>query len=130
MSSGVAQHAHTPASCINLLLPLKLTSPSDTAPNRSILADGLNFLLLVAEDVELFYQRPRGYDLKVSAERLEVARAAMIELLKQIETADNFSEQALQDFTLANLLDVLEPQWPQRILGPGRQPSAHRQVLP
>ena len=154
LSSGVAQHTHTPAHCINLLLPVRLPRQSNSAPNRSILADGLNFLpydddfffitppdtdyivvslqcqaleqLLVAEDVELFYQRPRGYATKVSAERLEVAQAAMSGLLKQLENIDHFSEQALQVFTLATLLDVLEPQSPGRIIGLG---GSHQHIV-
>lgn len=147
LSSGVAQHTHTPAHCINLLLPVRMTRQPDRAPSRSIFADGLNFLpydddfffitppdtdyivvslqcqaleqLLVAEDVELFYQRPRGYAMKVPAERLEVAQAALSGLLNQLENIDHFSEQALQVFTMTTLLDVLEPQSPGRIIGLG-----------
>lgn len=59
MSSGVAQHTHTPARCINLLLPVNLPGPSDIAPNRSILADGLNFL---PYDGDFFFIAPPDTD--------------------------------------------------------------------
>lgn len=64
--------------------------------------------------------------MKVSAERLEVAQTAMSGPLKQLETADEFSEQALQDFTLATLFYVLEPQWPGRIIGLG---GSHQHIV-
>lgn len=59
MSSDVAQHTHTPAHCINLLLPVNLPGPSDIAPNRSILADGLNFL---PYDGDFFFIAPPDTD--------------------------------------------------------------------
>ncbi|WLI10671.1 MULTISPECIES: hypothetical protein [Pseudomonas] len=62
MSSGVAQHTHTPAHCVNLLLPVSLPRQSNTAPNRSILADGLYFL-------------PYDDDFSLSRRRIPIARA-------------------------------------------------------
>ncbi|MGY2184732.1 HTH-type transcriptional activator RhaS [compost metagenome] len=150
LSSAVAQHTHTPAHCINLLLPVNLPSQPDVAPNRSILADGLNFLpydgdfffvtppgtdyivisldcqvlehLLVAEDVELFYRRPRGYGMKLSARRLQGAQVAMTSLLEPLEIND----QAFHNVVLATLLDVLEPQNPVRIQGLG---GSHQHIV-
>lgn len=154
LSSGVAQHTHTPAQRINLLLPVSLQGQPDAAPNRGILAGGLNFLpydddfffitppdtdyvvislecqtlehLLVAEDIELFYQRPRGYGMKVSAERLQKAQAALTGALDQLLTAGTFDEQALQDFTVSTLLDLLEPSSPKRFRGLG---GSHQHIV-
>ena len=154
LSSGVAQHTHTPAQCINLLLPVNLPCKPDVVPNRSILADGLNFLpydddfffvtppdtdyivvsldcqvleqLLVAEDVELFYRRPRGYGMKVPVGRLQGAQVAMTGLLDQLETLDELSDQALQNYVLTTLLDLLEPQSPVRLQGLG---GSHQHIV-
>lgn len=145
LSSGVAQHTHTPPQQLNLLLPINLKCRTGAAPGRNILADGLNFLpfhndiffitppdtdyvvislecktlesLLAAEDVELFYQRPRGYGMKLSAERLLRGRTSILGILKFLETAGESTDQALQTRTLSTLLDMLEPSCPTRLRG-------------
>lgn len=154
LSSAVAQHTHTPAQCINLLLPVNLPSQPDVAPNRSLLADGLNFLpydddfffvtppdtdyivvslncqvleqLLVAEDVELFYRRPRGYGMKLCAGSLQGAQVAMTGLLDQLQTLDDLNDQAPQNCVLDTLLDLLEPQNPVRLQGLG---GSHQHIV-
>lgn len=151
MSSGVAQHTHTPPQRVNLLLPIKIIAESMRAPGRSILANGVNFLpycddfffvtppdtdyvvislecqelekLLMAEDVELFYQRPKGYGLTLPVANLRKAQSNLLTILAEVNDTGVFSNISSQgrvkDNVLSTLMDMLELDHPSRLCGLG-----------
>lgn len=151
MSSGVAQHTHTPTQRINLLLPIRIRAESVRASGRSILANGLNFLpycddfffvtppdtdyivislecdelnrLLVAEDAELFYQRPKGYGLALSAAGLQKAQCNLLGIMSEANdthfASSTYSQHRVKDNVLSTLIDILEHEHPTRLCGLG-----------
>lgn len=142
LSSGVAQHTHTPPQQISLLLPINLRSHTDVTSGQNILANGINFLpfhsdiffvtppdtdyvvislecetlenLLAVEDIELFYQRPSGYAVKLPTERLFCGRMAILDILKSLDIAGEPCMQEFRNRTLTTVLDMLEPSCPVR----------------
>jgi len=151
MSCGVAQHTHTPAQRINLLLPIRMTTESVRTSGRSILASGLNFLpycddfffvtppdtdyvvislecdeldrILVAEDAELFYQRPKGYGLVLSQVGLRKAQSNLLRVMSEVNdtrfVSDIFSQHRVKDYVLSTLMDLIEREHPARLCGLG-----------
>ena len=121
MNQGVAQHTHTPAGQIALLIPIHLDGSKTSDQARSVLANGITLLpcdedfffvgppdtdytvislqqdqmsgLLNEEDYETLLKARRSHGLQVKPQWLQQVRIAMLNLLEQL----NDDSQALTE---------------------------------